>query len=505
MKLQTKVGLTILPLVVGSILSLGWWSIKTASDGIYNSTYQYMDTVLNAYISDTVMRLQGILKKNGLDIVPSFVKQYQQKATLVASKISMSETGHILILKADGRFVFCTLDKQPTAFQRVDQTMLETITKNPGNVFRGRMDMPDGSIEMYVARYFKPWDWVVLLSMSDKETYAAKSKIRTATIGMVGLSSFGCLILLLVVLRKIFVGPITTLKESAIAIANHENVDKIDVKSRDELGELSRNMEFMAKAIQDHRAEQMVWQEQLEELVEIRTTELERSNRDLEQFAYVASHDLQEPLRAVSGFAQLLGKRYKGNLDSDADEFITYVVNGASRMQTMIQDLLAFSRVSTRGTDFELADCHSVLGKALVNLRTAIQESSAIITNDDLPTVMGDSSQLVQLFQNLIGNAIKFHSEAPPHVHISAEQRETGWAFSVRDNGTGIDPEYFDRIFVIFQSLHARGEYEGTGIGLALCKRVIERHGGKIWVESQLGKGSTFFFTIPDQEGKDHA
>ncbi len=225
--------------------------------------------------------------------------------------------------------------------------------------------------------------------------------------------------------------------------------------------------------------------------------QLDRSNKELEQFAYVASHDLQEPLRMVSSYTQLLSRRYKGKLDADADEFIAFAVDGANRMQVLINDLLAYSRVGTRGKEFERTDCTAAFQLALANLKVAIDESKAVVTHGPLPTLMADKLQFGQLLQNLIGNAVKYHGAESPWVHVSAEHTGNDWVFSVRDNGIGIDPQYADRIFVIFQRLHTREEYPGTGIGLAICKKIVERHGGHTWVESQPGSGATFYFNIP--------
>jgi PAS domain S-box-containing protein len=234
-----------------------------------------------------------------------------------------------------------------------------------------------------------------------------------------------------------------------------------------------------------------------EEALNRTAEELARSNAELEQFAYIACHDLQEPLRMVTSYLGLLEEDCKGRLGVAADEWIAFAVDGAKTMQTLIQDLLAYSRVGTRGKPFAPADCNGVLGKALENLKVAIQENGAMVTHDPLPTVMADDTQLMQLFQNLIGNGIKFHSDQPPRVHVSAAREDGGWRFAVRDNGIGLDTKYADRIFLIFQRLHTRDEYPGTGIGLAVCKKIVERHGGRIWVESAVGKGATFCFTLP--------
>jgi PAS domain S-box-containing protein len=251
----------------------------------------------------------------------------------------------------------------------------------------------------------------------------------------------------------------------------------------------------MLSDITDHKQ----GEEQLKEYA----ANLKRSNEDLERFAYIASHDLQEPLRNVISFSQLLSRRYKRKLDPDADEFIEYIVEGGKRMQTLVSDLLEYSRVNTRAEPFRSVDCEQVVDKVLQNLFFTIQENNAVIESTPLPQVNADPVQLGLVFQNLIANAIKFRRNEPPYIHISAEKIDQSWMFGVRDNGIGIDPAFHDRIFEIFQRLHTRDKYPGTGVGLAIVKKIIERHGGRIWVESEVGKGSTFYFTLPVSPKRD--
>jgi light-regulated signal transduction histidine kinase (bacteriophytochrome) len=244
----------------------------------------------------------------------------------------------------------------------------------------------------------------------------------------------------------------------------------------------------------------MQLEERAEALAE-RTEELARSNRELQEFAHAASHDLQEPLRAVSGFCQLLRDRYSGKLDAQADEFIGFAVDGAHRMQKLINDLLAYSRVGARGDEFEPTDASVIFDQAVTNLHAAIQENGAKVTQTGLPIVTADPSQLSQLLQNLIGNAIKFRGERIPEIHVEASRKADDWLFSVRDNGIGIEPRHAERVFLIFQRLHARTEYPGTGVGLAICKKIVESHGGRIWIEPRSEDGTIVLFTIPTKDG----
>ncbi|NOZ00849.1 MAG: HAMP domain-containing protein [Deltaproteobacteria bacterium] len=345
---------------------------------------------------------------------------------------------------------------------------------------------------------------------------------------------------LAVLLTNLITRPLRELTSAAEALGRGEMGLQVRVRTHDEVGRLaaefndmsarlaqllSREREFAARAeaatkadetaralqraetskqammnvMEDLEAARAETQERNRRLEELRS-HLVRSNRDLEQFAYVASHDLQEPLRMVSSYNQLLAKKFEGRLDDKADGYIRHSVEGVRRMQDLITDLLAYSRVGTRGGTFKEVAMGDAFDIAADNLSIRIKDSDAIVTRDEMPRLMADEVQITQLFQNLLLNALKYRSEASPMIHASARQGDGEWVFSVRDNGIGIDPKDQERIFIIFQRLHARDEYSGTGIGLAVCKRIVERHSGRIWVESEPGKGSTFFFTIPTRQ-----
>jgi len=273
--------------------------------------------------------------------------------------------------------------------------------------------------------------------------------------------------------------------------ANDVLEERIQVRTR-ELQESNRQLR-----------EEVVVRERAEQEVKRTVADLARSNSELQQFAYVASHDLREPLRAVGGMVQLMEKNFKAQMEEKAKEYLSHIVDGVSRMQLLIDDLLEFSRVGARSHPIQEVETKKVLETVLSNLSVAIKESGAEVTHDGLPPLQCDVTQLTQLLQNLVGNAIKFHGEAPPKVRVTAEAKDGEWVFCVRDNGIGIDPQYFERIFTIFQRLHTRRAYPGSGIGLAICKKIVSLHGGRIWVESISGQGASFFFTYPRGEARE--
>jgi len=272
--------------------------------------------------------------------------------------------------------------------------------------------------------------------------------------------------------------------------------DELELRVQERTAELEQRNLQLQQEVQER--------ELAERRLAMQAQELARSNADLEQFASVASHDLQEPLRMVASYTQLLVKRYRGRIDADADEFMTFIVDGALRMQRLINDLLTFSRLGTRGKDFKPTSLKTVMQRVMVNLQPMIQESGAAVRVASLPTVASDETQMEMLLQNLVSNAIKFRGGEPPSVAVDAARQDGEWVISVADQGIGIDPKYAERIFVIFQRLHTSAEYPGTGIGLAICKKIVERHGGRIWVASEPGHGATFSFTLPHREEGSH-
>lgn len=346
----------------------------------------------------------------------------------------------------------------------------------------------NGNRVLAAYRYIPVGRWGLVAKIDAKEAFAP----------IVGLYQnsliFACVLILLSAVVVAFFArfisaPIRKLYQGTQIVAGGNLDYSVDVHTRDEIGQLADSFNEMADNLKKITASR-------DELDRIKT-KLERSNESLEQFAYVVSHDLQEPLRMITGYLQLIDKRYKGKLDKDADDFIHFAVDGAERMQILIKELLLYSRAGVKSEEFSEVSCQSVLQDVLLNLREAIEEGHATVTHDVLPAVNGDEVLLMQIFQNLIANAIKFHGKEPPIIHISARSVDAAWVFSVKDNGIGIDLQNKEKIFQMFHRLHSRDKYPGSGIGLATCKKIAELHGGKIWVESEVGRGATFYFTIP--------
>jgi signal transduction histidine kinase len=352
-------------------------------------------------------------------------------------------------------------------------------------------------VPVIAAYHWLPEHQLCLIVKIDQAEAFAPTRVFGTTLLLIGGLALLVASFLAFWLARTITRPILALQGGAMRFGQGQLDLRLPEASRDELGLLAREFNTMAAALAKQEAQLRDQAAQLEQRVQQRTAELARSNADLQQFAYIASHDLQEPLRMVTSYTQLLARRYQGKLDADADDFIAYVVDGTARMQALINDILSYSRIGTRGKSFEPTDCELVFAHVLANLKLAIDESGAVVTHDPLPTLSADRTQLTQLFQNLIGNAIKFRGVEQPRVHVAVERQGTEWLFSICDNGIGIDPQYLERIFIIFQRLHTRTEYPGTGMGLAICKKIVERHGGRIWVESQSGQGTKFCFVVP--------
>jgi len=402
------------------------------------------------------------------------------------------------------------------AFAHVDRTLVEDVTKTyrsvkslfpqvvqVGAAGQGEYDSQDRKVlkstlhDMMSLRLEElvnaagELDKACQLEMLTKQKLAERA-IMTMAIGMVVI-----LLANFYLIRRSVVLPLRALVKGADAIGAGRFDYVMESTCDDEVGKLARSFNAMIERLKqsyDSLKDEIRTRQRTQE-------DLMRSNKDLEQFAYVASHDLQEPLRNVASCMHLFERKYKAKLDAEADQLIRYAVESATRMRTLISDLLAYSRISTRGGAFQPTSGEEVLEQTLTHLRESIEETGAVITHDPLPTVTADYTQMLQVFQNLIANAMKFRSKDLPHVHVSAARDGGKWVFSVRDNGIGIDARHQERIFVIFQRLHGRSQYDGTGMGLAIVKKIVERHGGMIWLESEPGAGATFYFTIPAKEG----
>ncbi len=441
-----------------------------------------------------------VTSREGVETVGVLVNVYDLAALngITANRAGMGKTGEVTLGKRRrDDIVFLTSLRYAPDVPTSLAIPLDSSEAEPTRLAleggSGALIAPDyRGVDVVAAyQYLPSVNWGLVAKIDKAEAFAPLDTLRMVAIivGVVsGAAVTGVGILFAVSTSR----PIKQLTFATERFGAGDLDYRVKIKRKDEIGTLANSFNDMAQSLTNEITVRKQAQEELQKTVE----ELARSNTELEQLASVASHDLQEPLRKVSSFTQLLQRRYKGKLDADADRFIHHAVDAAARMQVLINDLLAYSRVGTRSKEFEPVDCSAVLDQAVSNLHVAIEESGAAVTRDPLPTVVADDIQLVQLFQNLIANALKFRGKDTPRIHVSAEQKGDKWAFSFRDNGIGIDPKFFGRIFTIFQRLHKRTEYSGTGIGLAICKKVVERHGGRIWIESEPGKGTTFYFTI---------
>ncbi len=379
-------------------------------------------------------------------------------------------SGFIYVVDKNGHLIYHPAYKMNRIYDFSNMPAVAKVRRALSGVERG-ID-PVGKEAVISA--FRPmkWEWGIIMQRPEKEVLRP---VRSILIGL--LIFTGIAVFIGIVISYDGMQLLYSVRSLSVRLQEREKIEK-EINSQ----------------LQAELAERRLAEEKLERTL----IDLERSNKELEQFAYVASHDLQEPLRKVGSFTELLQRRYKDQMGPDADRYIDYIVDGAKRMSMLINDLLTFSRIGTHAEQFAKTNFNIVLHRTLDDLQYRIRESGAKITSDDLPVLMADETQIGLVFQNLLSNAMKFRRDEPSRVHVSARHEKGVWIFSFSDNGIGIESDYFDRIFVMFQRLHAKSEYKGTGIGLAICKKIVERHGGSIWVESSFGKGSTFYFTIPE-------
>lgn len=461
-----------------------WWWISREK-GFYVSDVEY-DESAGTYAISVGVRAEDE-SGNFIGVIKAVVS-VEEIIREAESRTQQYGTTVVKLLTKDGRLIYVTED-----FQFLEDVSGKEFFKKIKEGSGFFVSVEDGREKLFSCahsigyRTYQGRKWILVVSHDIQEVLGPAFILRGLIIA-VSCFLIAIALLLAIFLSRAITKPITILTKGAEAIGRGNLEQRVEVKAKDEIGTLAATFNEMAER-----------RKQAEEELNQALEELKRSNAELEQFAYIASHDLQEPLRMVKSYVQNLEQRYKDKLDSDANGFIASAVDGVTRMQVLINDLLAYSRVGMRGKPFEATDCEVVLDQALTNLKVAIEESGAEVMYEPLPTVMADPGELVQVFQNLIGNAIKFRSKETPRVRISAEKKKKEWVFSVQDNGIGIDSELSERIFAIFQRLHTEDEYAGTGVGLAICKKIMGRHGGQIWVESAPGKGSTFYFTLPER------
>ena len=420
--------------------------------------------------------------------------------SIITRYLGRRDTGESLLIARDSngeaRFVTTLRFNESRAFYRAisddsgNRAEIRALSKLSG----AETDLVDyrGEKVFGVHHFIESASIGLVVKMDQSEALSRLDGLGRALAVVIVAISLAIVIVAYFVARHL-IDPIARLTQAADRFSRGELNSHVVVESTDEIGTLGHTFNMMAGKLQTAS-------DDLESRVEERTADLKRSNQDLEQFAYVASHDLQEPLRMVSSYTQLLSRRYTGKLDSDADEFIGFAVDGAKRMQTLINDLLTYSRAGRDDGNYAELDSCEIVQEAMQNLGSRVDDAGAVVTFDELPSVVADKQQLISIFQNLISNSIKYRSASRDVVvNISAERISNAWKFSIKDNGIGIDSAFSDRIFTIFQRLHGREEYQGTGIGLAVVKKLVERAGGTIWVESEPGEGSTFIFTVVDR------
>ncbi|MBF0620435.1 MAG: HAMP domain-containing protein [Magnetococcales bacterium] len=510
MTLRAKLMLAILPLPLFAIIGLGWWHYNAAIKMVNQTTSLYLKTMLESYVHSEILHRYNLLETLGATEISSFVNQYQQEAMKAADQITARQEGHLFIVSPEGQLLHTTEHPNSDEIRPGFKSQLDICATSHRLQTLLRHSKQEQDI-ICISKQFKPWNWIIILVLDGQDIQTSLSKIRNSTLTVALLVMAIITITIIILIRKFILNPVDQLHSAATLIANKQQIQKIGVHSQDELGALARNMEKMAHEIH-------LTHNRLEHHVQIRTQELEQktellnqeietrkqvearlnaSNRDLQDFAYVASHDLQEPLRMVSSYLQLISRRYQGKLDQDANEFINFAVDGAHRMSAMIDGLLQYSRVETQGETFNNTDMNTIIKDVTANLSLQIEDCGAKIVATELPVVYCDQNQIFRLLQNLLTNALKFHGNAPPEINITAEKTKTGWQINVSDNGIGIAKKDQQQIFTMFKRLHGRTKFPGSGIGLAVCKRIVKRHGEVLRVESTHGKGSRFYFILP--------